>query len=170
GAKARGAVGGATAPPVPKERGAVGGRARRRGASRHWHTVADRAAHVLQPVVRWCTGRERIKAAASSHRLIDHNGLLGNQVAEDSGNLVWIERAHWHVGPEGLLHRRVLDVGVHRLREPLESVERIVLERSERGDSTSFWRQDAGLVGIAKERHRCPGTNENQALHVLQHL
>src|SRR5262249_35500718 len=99
------------ATPVTNESEDLAVRARQRSAYRHWHTVADRAAHVLQPVVRWCTGRERIKAAASSHRLIDHNGLLGNQVAEDSGNLVWIERAHWHVGPEGLLHRRVLDVG-----------------------------------------------------------
>jgi len=120
--------------------------------------------------MRRCASGERIEAASRGHRLIDHDGLRGDDVAEDRTDLVRIECTRRHVWLEGLLYRCILELGAHGICEPIEGIDGVFFRGGEREYGTSFRREHARLVGIAKEGHRCFSTNEDQALHVLQHL
>src|SRR4029453_8965435 len=74
-----------------------------RRAHRHRHAIADRPTHILQPFMRRRASGERIEAASRGHRLIDHDGLLGDDVAEDRADLVRIECTRRYNWLEGLL-------------------------------------------------------------------
>ena len=55
------------------------------------HAVTNRPAHVLQPVVRRRTRRERIKIPARGHRFIHDNGIFRYHIAEYGSDLGWVE-------------------------------------------------------------------------------
>src|SRR3977135_2169912 len=63
---------------------------------------ADRATHVVQPVVRRRAGAEREKAAARGHRFVDHDRALGHRGAERLSQAVERELAGRTIRPARL--------------------------------------------------------------------
>src|SRR5262245_58420546 len=103
--------------------------------------------------MRWCAGGERIEAASRGHRLIDHDGLLGDNVAKDRTDFLRIEGTRRQAWREGVLDRCLLEPGTHGIRQPFKGIDTIFCRGAQRGDGATYRCEHARLVGITKESH-----------------